>query len=259
MGFQYLNKMNGRFLESIPAFVMAILFFSGCSLPDPKYYTFLTAECLESESLSTKLTITGESFNFYFKPIMDYREEGLRIKGLIPTIQGAKDVKVTPPQWAFSAFGSQATAISKEYDQLFDDFWDHKKAECVTTIYYDEGIILTADKDFGGHKAGENLIPFGSIIDYNSVLVPSENCYIPLLDKFKADYMVSASPLGPFFTYPCGGHKIVDEDVTFTIKVPVKAVMYLKWLGDRLNNPDAEIPVEEKVLTGTFNIQKGLQ
>jgi hypothetical protein len=56
-----------------------------------------------------------------------------------------------------------------------------------------------------------------------------------------------------------GAMQKVSETVTFELKIPVKVVMYLNWLNDKISDPDAPVPYEERELyckfTTDFNLK----
>ena len=43
-----------------------------------------------------------------------------------------------------------------------------------------------------------------------------------------------------------------------SLEIPVKVVMYLNWLDDRITDPNAPIPYREDVLRCEFTVDKGL-
>ena len=54
------------------------------------------------------------------------------------------------------------------------------------------------------------------------------------------------------FSVPLGDFKVVKESVSFELNIPVKVVMYLQWLNDRLIDPNAPVPYKEEVLHCSF-------
>ena len=57
---------------------------------------------------------------------------------------------------------------------------------------------------------------------------------------------------------PLEGKMLTNEWVKFTLEIPVKVVMYLNWLDDRITDPNAPIPYREDVLRCEFTVDKGL-
>ena len=54
------------------------------------------------------------------------------------------------------------------------------------------------------------------------------------------------------FSVPMGDFKVIAEPVTFELNIPVKIVMYLQWLNDKIADPNALVPYKEEVLYCRF-------
>lgn len=54
------------------------------------------------------------------------------------------------------------------------------------------------------------------------------------------------------FSVPLDDFTVVKEPVTFELNIPVKVVMYLRWLNDRLIDLSAPVPYKEEVLHCRF-------
>lgn len=250
---------TNTFHTTILVFIVSIVvhMLSGCNrigtaIPDPLERGLLTGECLKSDNLKTSLRIESNSFQFAFGLDMDSSTEELP--------EGAVYRRI-PPSVAYMAFGNNGKVVQDEFDRIFNDFYHNQSVYSglifATTVFYDEGMTLTANKAFAGHAAGENLIPY--CVENEQGIYSRKSVYLPLNEGVSYKYMIPYDTLTPYLAFPCGDFKIVDEDVTFTLKIPVKVALYLTWLNNRLSNPNAEMPLQEMVLQGVFNIGKGLR
>lgn len=162
-----------------------------------------------------------------------------------------------PMDETFRRFGDREDAVKREYERLYGTFPQYEEE---TTILYNGGMTLIADKDFAGVPAGENLA---------GILKPWRSSYGSIMGKIKEEALLSYPPEWEFtevfrsrsfsFEIPVGDYKRVDELVTFELTVPVKVVHYLQWLCDSLTE---EVPVmqwHDENLTCTFSINKALR
>ena len=250
--------MNNRFKLRRCALSVLIIVLVGCErakVPSPLERGLLTGECLNSDVLKTALRIESNSFNFAFVLDVDSCTESW----------GDLRYRRIPSSTVFKEFGDHSSTIQNEFDRLFEDF-DHNQSVYfgllfASTIFYDGGMSLFADKEFAGHSAGEDLIPYCRVNEQGiySKNNPKNTVYLPLLDNYSFNFIIPYDTMTPYLSFPCGDYKVVDENVTFTLKIPVKVGYYLTWIDNRITNPEAEMPYEERILTGTFNIGKGLQ
>lgn len=223
---------------------------SGASIPDPLEKGLLTGECLRSNNLKTSLHIDSKSFDFAFALEMDSKTEESVGNNLFTRV---------PSPSVFLRFGDNSTDIQSEYDRLLDEFIHNQPSYTgllfASTIFYDNGMILTADKPFAGHAVGDNLFPFCTLKEQG--LYSMDSIYFsPKCLGY--NYMIPYDMMTPFLSFQCSDFKIVDEDITFTLKIPVKVGMYLTWLNNRIANPNAEMQYEEIILEGQFKSGKGL-
>ena len=249
------NTCHTPVLVSIVLIVVHML--SGCdrigaAIPEPLERGLLTGECLKSNNLKTSLRIESNSFQFAFGLEMDSSTEDLP--------EGAIYRRI-PPSIAYIAFGNNSNVVQEEFDRIFNDFSQNQSVYTglifATTVFYDEGMTLTANKAFAGHSAGENLIPY--CFENEQGIYSRKSVYLPLNESVSYNYLSPYDTMTPYLVFPCGDFKVVDEDVTFSLKIPVKVGLYLTWPNDRLSNPKAEMPLQEMVLQGVFNIGKGLR
>lgn len=247
------------------------------SMPEANVCTLLTGECLESAELlyytpeSDGQQIDNNRFIFGFS--MDLTHHAKQRTDEAVYALKWKDI---PSDDLFETFGDNQNAVKKEFDTIISDFSAsfgerfHKQSYSIVTILYSGGLSLTANKDFAGYAAGSNLASLVTCCPMydnlvresgeNPVIAPAFNTPanaggflgIPL------DY-VSMLKDGVEFSIPVGNHQLVEEAVTFDLEIPVKVVLYLTWLNNRLNNPNSPIPYKEEVLHCTFTTKYGLK
>ena len=70
---------------------------------------------------------------------------------------------------------------------------------------------------------------------------------------------ISMTKDGVEFSIPMGEYKLIEEAVTFELNIPVKVVLYLTWLNNKLTNPNAPVPYTDEVLHCTFTTKYGLK
>ena len=47
------------------------------------------------------------------------------------------------------------------------------------------------------------------------------------------------------------GFDFFDDEVTLTLTVPVRRVLYLTWLNEKIDNPETPMPYQDEVMTTT--------
>ena len=165
--------------------------------------------------------------------------------------------------------------VKSEYERVFEDFSKsyeerfHRPFYSIVTILYNGGISLVANKEFAGYPAGENLAPLitNNPIYDNIVLESGENPIIaPGFNTpsnaggflgIPLDY-ISMTKDGVEFCIPMGEHKLIEDEVTFELFIPVKVVLYLTWLNNMIGDPDAPVPFKDEVLHCSFTTKYGL-
>ena len=164
--------------------------------------------------------------------------------------------RLVPRASIIETFGEDAAQVKNAYQEIFNEYRAHfgEKPDnaLVSTVYYCGGLVITANKEFAGISAGENLAPILHVFpDYlkESVPIPTidvpEN-YIPLQLNNPIKFWID-------------GYEVVDELVEFEVRMPVKIGMMLTLLRDRITNPSAEMQFKDEVLTGRFAIPRGLR
>ena len=210
---------------------------------------FLPGECFGNpvlKSHSVRVVSSRTQFSF-----------GLRIKDFTSERYGKNirpgTIRYVPSEELYASFGENAQIVKSEYDQGFYDFMGSSgidpRAELITVVS-DGEITLTADKDIAGYKSGENLpVSLKIVKGYG----PHPYDFVNQLFEIPLDYeyMLSCSfnvilPVGSDYWQQ------VAETITFELKMPVKVVMYLNWLNDKISDSDAPVPYEDKVLYCKF-------
>lgn len=251
--------------------VWAIVFLSVCAsscsigpIPPPLEKTFLPGECLRSPAL------IFSRFHLYEGK---YRTDGTRQTFFVFSF--AMDMKCVyspaPPRGVdrylptddvFNAFEGSCPNIKELYEEVWQEVTDSKAGNCFSSsIFYDSGISLTADKEFAGFPTGDNIASNVSSSDRDETSIlfygPCHAYYhtIPVGDSFTYNcYLPQAFEL----RIPINDFDIVDEDITFNLSIPVKVGLYLTWLSNKLSDPDTPFPYREEILTCTFTANKGL-
>lgn len=258
-------KIPTLWLLSIVAFML-----SGCvkaMTPAITDQTFLPGESLNGNDL---LFIGQSEISHYgakkiclsFELNLDYVRETLDYIGHYES-----SYRFAPTDEAFSQFGDNADSVKKEYEKA----WQYEESgydgiyyyRHITTIFYDSGISLVANKDFAGVTAGENITDNPPRYDSHDVTGHPTQLYFgfnPTMIKLDGDFSFNYC-LEPRINILIDetGYAVVDENVTFTLSIPVKVGLYLTWLNDKISDPDAPFPYREETLTCTFTIHKGLR
>lgn len=254
----------------------------GAAHPAATYVRLLTGECLNNTELvyyvpdSEDQQLYGEGngdkpdrsvfFTFGFSFDLNHNVEKMsRWK--------YRDI---PADELFDSFGKQSDKVREEYEAVYETYEIKgvPPAQEVITFLYEGGISLVADKEFAGYPAGTDLGEYltcsyiaggrdevvstygvdpviGSVYNIKESLYPVLN--IPM------DYISMPTGDGLSFNFPIGNSELVEEEVTFELKIPVKVVMYLNWINDKISDPDAPVPYKDEVLHCTFTTRYGLK
>lgn len=249
---------------------IGLLCLVGCAkngVPAPLEETFLPGECLSSNTLD----FTGWQINNYtgpqgitlgFQLNMDCELSSLGS----PWASG--DYRYVPTENVFNQFKEECPAIKALYEDAWNAVVSSSGGLCfLSSVFYESGIILVADKEFAGVAAGDNIAngaiptqkwqeegkPYTTCLLDN--LYSADSRPIPVGNDFRYDYCLAKDIA---VRIPLNNRTVVDEDVTFTLVMPVKVGLYLTWLKDKTNDPDASFPYRDETLTCTFTIPKGL-
>jgi hypothetical protein len=257
-------------------FIVIACLLSSCgkktATPGANVQYFIPGECLESaelrpvpefDDLSRRVVQNRLEFVFLFD-----------LSNVTTEYINNSTSRVIPSDKLFDNFGANSKAVKEIYESAYADcmnLFPKINWLSISTILYDGGISLIADKDFAGIPANEELAPLIMGLPMNdeyieqfgkdAVLAPGTHLHenidnalgIPL------DYFTALEGDLLSFSIPMGDYEIVEENITFELKVPVKVVKYLTWLNDRLTDPEAEVPYEEKILHCRFTSKYGLR
>ena len=247
------------------SFICTVVFLlSACdslpsNVPDPVEHTFLTGECLVSNNL-----LFNPSKDFY---INDYRGAlsfcfafSLDCEAVKDDVtryypESLRDYRYIPSDIVFNHFAENSQKVREGYEQAWLEM-DHGNGYSnmdVITVFYDEGASLKADKVFAGHPAGENL---ASYCDWRLLLREMRLLSFPQDNTIGSPFMLSTKG---DVRFPIGNCDVVEEEVTFTLDIPVKVVNYLSWINNRLSDPNASMPSREDILHSSFTIKKSLR
>ena len=215
------------------------------------------------------------SDGLYFCFFLDVKNHviGRVDRSVCPERTGNWDI---PSRELFQSFGKDANTIEEEFWKSFRKVaavannYDGIDLFNFATILYDGGLSLTADRPFAGYSAGENLAP---LLTCHPFYVGRDNTSEPSVIsswmntpeiigrglELPMDYTSLTFGKSILFTIPKGPFGIVEESVEFHLEIPVKVIMYLTWLRDRLTDPNAPVPYRNEVLKCSFRYPYNLK
>lgn len=236
---------------------------------EPKTRLLLSGECLSGTELQYVVPeadyqqVYDDYFLFRFS--MELTDHEIKKDGGL----WSRIYNDTPSKSLYDSFGKNKSKVRKEFNGIFEvlseyylyDF--HQYDFAITTILYNGGISLTANKEFAGFKPGEDLAPaikssprWGEYIGDNltdpvisTTSRLSENAG-EILD-IPMEY-ISLAGDEIRFSIPMADYQLVEDEVTFELNIPVKVVSYLEWINDKLSDPDAPVPYKDEVLHCKF-------
>ena len=117
-------------------------------------------------------------------------------------------------------------------------------------------MVLTADKEFYGCPAGENIIPYAQV----EMFYPEDEArrcgYFKAVPGVSYDYILKSDEIVLFF--PLEGHELINDSIVLELTLPVKVGMFLSWLNSE--SPDASsMECRDVVLHARFVLDKDLQ
>ena len=263
-------------------FGVAVMVAASCSNKDyddvAASHQFIPGECLQNTDLDFNGSIKWnniEGFMVLRFSLKDLRGTGVYVP-ITDELTYGHYYYFEPDEEIFNAFGDNSGIVNSLY---MDRCRKTHSPGFYSSILYDTGISLVADKDFAGVKAGDNIasgymneqdwaiagrpedVPgLLSFVPVKYIFFPDENpdgfLEKPFGEEF-TDYSCLAGP-GVVLYIPTRNFEDMEEDVTFNLSVPVKVGLYLTWLNDKISDPDAPFPYREETLTCTFTIHKGL-
>lgn len=230
----------------------------GAATPDNTHSILLPGECLQSTELSHSeqggshyLYNRDEYVLFLVMDMSGYTKYSPHPKAL------GTNFRTFPSDEMYQKFGENSERVKDEYKRVFNKY----DSELVgihnftaSTILYDGGMKLVADKEFAGYPAGTDLGPYCYFANSHSPMVDAKYALdLPL----EYDCLMEGDCI--WLRFPCGDYSLTKERVTFDVEIPVKVVMYLQWLNDRLSDPSAPVPYEEQVLHCHFSADFSLK
>ena len=233
----------------------------GQSDTDDVEMTLLPGECLKSTQMVLNRCVFdqnpgGLTMSFALDEECEYE-----------TVKSYKNYccyRYAPTNNIYKEYNDNASYVRDSYDTFYCKFVGNKWL--FSTIFYDSGISLIADKDFAGVTAGNNIAlnnmdfaEWHKGLDNPTVvlrLAPTTSLNFPANEGFQHKYCLYRRYLSMLF--PADASELVDEDVSLTLSVPVKTGLLLTWFNNQLTNPDAPLPSREDTLTCSFTIHKGL-
>ena len=247
--------------EFIYSMMVALATFTSCSMigasgVESQYTYFLPGEsCVDTMLVFGNAHGPSVSFDFWV-PLKDYVYEGYGKKYWGP---GVRPTRVVPSDEIYTSFGDNAMKVKAEFDKVFNKYIGYKgtsEAE-ILTILYDGQTSLTADKEFAGYQPGAN-IPV-SLYSEDVVTSPSYEMINSFFDLPLDYHNMLSRKFTLCISEGTGAMQKVSETVTFELKIPVKVVMYLNWLNDKISDPDAPVTYEERELYCKFTIDFNLK
>ena len=224
----------------------------GAGTPDLSPDYLLTGECLVSTELKhfqpgyESQQVNGQGFSFGFRLDISHTQQIYYQKGVLVNSRSF----VIPSDDLFNSLGSNANNVKSKVEQLCRELkssgFSHYN---MNSIFFGKDISLTANKDFAGRKAGSNLA---------DLIVSYPHLGSSILD-IPSDYPYMTNAEGLSFSIPADGHELIEEYVRFKLRMPVRIVMYLHWLNDRISNPDAVVPYKDEVLHCEFTTKYRLK
>ena len=204
--------------------LLSLFIITGCSNKYQKmmahYREFIPGECLLSDELSATWNLSNgrKGMRLIFKPSFDISE---------PYYSKHHWIRY-PNDNCFAPF-------SKNIKKAYDEYRSYSGLDFATTIFYKEGMVLTADKEFYGCPAGDNIIPHAEV----EMFYPEDDAR--RLGFFKAvpgiSYSYILKSYSPSLLFPMEGYELVNDSIVLELTLPVKVGMYLSWLDSE--QPDA--------------------
>lgn len=230
--------------------------------------SYIPGECLRSNILKTCLFdapgIIGKIESFDKVPFFIYTshkpkslsfplEMELDVERESLSHQKGSDYRYYPSSGVYKAFGKESKNVENAYEAAYSNIKNCPDwlggSISLSSIFYCEGLVITANKDFAGIPAGENI---ASIAEIDS---PFAYYRLPFVD-FPNEYL----PLGRYISVliPLGDYQFSYENVRFHFEIPVKVGLFLHYLKDKISDPNAEMQFKDEVLTCDFSMSIGL-
>lgn len=160
-------------------------------------------------------------------------------------------VRQIPSDAVFDSFEKNETQVRERYIQFVDECMSILKNEYGTTLFYESGMSLVADRDFAGISAGENLsdlfsFELGTVSSYGEgkdIFLPLDlgHTYPYMLSYYKFGIVLKRTNLTP-----------VKQTVHFSLSIPIKQVNLLTWFNETITDENALLPISDIVLHCDF-------
>ena len=179
-----------------------------------------------------------------------------------------------PDSDLFQRYGANSNAVNRRFEKVYADmrnYWTTKSNTSdalfdFITVFYSGGMSLKADKAFAGQPAGTELTGYlecrpdcsGASTDDPLLIKPFTKSESGSVYGLPIEYK---GVLGTIiaFCIPLKEHTLTKDPVTFHLEIPVKKVLYLSWLNDTIDNPNAPVPYEDAILTCDFKSDYNLK
>ena len=213
----------------------------------PNRYSFLTGECLESHQLEAKNGFFNNGLTILYVSL--YPNWNTQSTSLIHQHVTA----LLPAESVFNSLGNDAEHVRAEFYAEFNQFDFSHDISSTITVFYGEGTIITANREFCCIPAGENLFPsIAQILDFLNQDYLLAGYQLPQ-ETVPKDCSITLPAIGCAIHY--GESQPIDQDITFNIELPVKVGMYLHYLKDKHNTADAQMQYLDNVLSCDFTLK----
>lgn len=245
-------------MKRIIAILFGILCMCSCfrvGTPGEYCQYLLPGECLANETLGSG------SVDIDFYDGQRHFSDGFFHLEFFPRLTGYKSQRsgnrlTLLPDASLYADFERPAKVEKEYMANYNFFCENFRNSGfeVVMLLYSGGAELTADKDFDGHTAGQNLL------ENMPAVFPNEEIYSKAsIEKAGLDFMTDYKCLVPS-EWGYGFKSIKDPallpvPITFTLNMPVKKVNYLEWLNAKQTDPDVPVIYEEITLHGVCKVK----
>jgi hypothetical protein len=229
--------------------------------PDSK--VLLTGECLKNTELTYTHLEEDRWTTMLTKELCTFGFE-LNTVDCKTIKDSPHSYRTIPPDDIFKSFGKNKKNVKETFMEIFEtcdempvNIPDNETFSTIT-ILYNEGISLVADKKFAEYPAGENLAQYFKLYEPDNQLWQVYNNtpekFGKILDiPLEYSCILDADKL--YLNLPITGSSVINGNITFELKIPVKIVNYLQWINDKISNPNAPVPYTEEVLHCTFTTQ----
>lgn len=214
---------------------------------------FLPGECLSSNKLKNyEIAMERSALELRFAMDPSYVSVGEPGRRLKPYY-----VYHIPEETRFETLKNPEAVMNQYYDVFaswLEKIPSDKTRYDMITLLYCGGAELTSNVDIAGLTAGQNIMPFCEIDPFQAVEYMLKDYTEPIF-SFDTDYeFVMGKVLRVIIPWSVLSEIEENQTITFSLKVPVKKVLYLKWLDEKVENPDTPLIYEDIVLSGKSEV-----